>query len=88
MTPLPNTLTLGSPRFSAGSAQGTDVSAAWRALLLEKGAAGATADVAGDFAVGLKQADGSAFMAVDRFSTQTLCYRVDGQELEFAARTL
>ena len=86
MTPLPNTLTLGSPRFSAGSAQGTDVSAAWRALLLEKGAAGAAADVAGDFAVGLKQADGSAFMAVDRFSTQTLCYRVDGQEIEFAER--
>jgi len=86
MTPLPNTLTLGSPRFSAGSAQGTDVSAAWRALLLEKGAVGAAADVAGDFAVGLKQADGSAFMAVDRFSTQTLCYRVDGQEIEFAER--
>jgi len=86
MTPLPNTLALGSPRFSAGSAQGTDVSAAWRALLLEKGAAGAAADVAGDFAVGLKQADGSAFMAVDRFSTQTLCYRVDGQEIEFAER--
>ena len=86
MTPLPNTLTLGSPRFSAGSAQGTDVSATWRALLLEKGTAGAAADVAGDFAVGVKQADGSAFMAVDRFSTQTLCYRVDGQEIEFAER--
>ncbi len=25
-------------------------------------------------------------MAVDRFSTQTLCYRVDGQEIEFAER--
>ncbi len=86
MTPPSNTLTLGSPRFAVGPLPDAEVSTTWQALLQEKDPAAAVASVAGDFAVGLKQADGSTFMAVDRFAVQTLCYRIDGQQIEFAER--
>lgn len=42
--------------------------------------------VQGDFAVAMRLADGRYFLAVDRFSTQTLCYRIDGDRLAFGLR--
>ncbi len=80
----------GAPRF--GDAERTNLGAlasdaqAWRSALQAQGPAGAAASVAGDFAVGLHTGPGEAFMAVDRFATQTLCYRVDGATLRFAER--
>ncbi len=87
MTKLPDALALGSPRFNGGTPPaGADISKVWGALVLEKGGVAAAASVAGDFAVGLTQADGSVFMAVDRFASQSLCYRIDGDALTFAER--
>jgi asparagine synthase (glutamine-hydrolysing) len=86
MTQLPDSLILGSPRFSASSLPLAAPAQAWQTLALRKDATAATAQVGGDFAVGLKQVDGSGFMAVDRFASQTLCYRTDGQQLHFAQR--
>jgi asparagine synthase (glutamine-hydrolysing) len=38
------------------------------------------------FALGLRQPDGSAFMAVDRFAVHTLCWRIQDGRLRFAER--
>lgn len=46
----------------------------------------AASDAAGDFAVGLRNPDGSAFIAVDRFASHPLCYRVKDGQLHFASR--
>ena len=83
-------LILGAPRFgdtrhAVADAAPSDAQA-WRWALDSHGPAGAAASVAGDFAVGLHTGPGEAFMAVDRFATQTLCYRVDGKTLRFAER--
>jgi asparagine synthase (glutamine-hydrolysing) len=40
----------------------------------------------GEFAVGLRDARGRAFLAVDRFAAQTLCYTLRDGKLLFAAR--
>lgn len=79
----------GSPRFSdarlAALVLAGDTAAAWRAAL--QGAPKSAAQrVSGDFAVGLRELDGRAFLAVDRFAIRTLCYRVDKGQLRFAAR--
>ena len=58
----------------------------WRQLVQLHGPAGAAAHVKGDFAVGLQLAPGEAYGAVDRFASQTLCYRQDGNTLRFAAQ--
>ena len=83
-------LILGAPRFGDTRRPVADALAsdaqAWRSALQSHGPAGAAASVAGDFAVGLHTGPGEAFMAVDRFATQTLCYRVDGKTLRFAER--
>jgi asparagine synthase (glutamine-hydrolysing) len=80
----------GRPRFAsmapASGAQTIADEQAWRQLLQTHGPAQAACYVAGDFAVALTLADGSVFMAVDRFATQTLCYRVEGQRIDFATR--
>jgi len=94
MTDSDNFLSLGSPRFSGAGPGGSAALApaaegprgAWRRVLADFGPAKAALQVSGDFAVGLRQADGSSFLAVDRFGMQTLCYRVDGGQLRFAAR--
>jgi asparagine synthase (glutamine-hydrolysing) len=44
------------------------------------------AGVAGSFAVGLTGPNGRTVLAVDRFATQTLCYRQVQGQLRFAAR--
>lgn len=60
--------------------------AQWQQALDADGPVGAAAQAPGDFAVGLRRSDGSVFLAVDRFATQPLCYRLDGGTLRFAAR--
>ena len=82
------TITLGSPVFSdpapAALARSGDLVAAWTTALA-KGPAEAARDTSGDFAVGLTDAAGRVFLAVDRFAVRTLCYRVVDGELRFAA---
>ncbi len=79
----------GAPRFTdadlsrIGREQG--VAAAWQAALA-RGAAQAAAGVTGDFAVGITDAAGRTFLAVDRFAIRTLCYRLIDGRLHFAAR--
>lgn len=82
-------LTLGTPRFLeddvARIARSEGLEAAWRAALA-RGPRAAAASVHGPFAVGLRDSSGRVFLAVDRFSIRTLCYRVDGGILRFGER--
>jgi asparagine synthase (glutamine-hydrolysing) len=82
-------LTLGSPRFAdlrlTETARSQGLEAAWRTALAQ-GAQHAAAGSSGDFAVGLTDAAGRSFLAVDRFAIRTLCYRVIGKRLHFAER--
>lgn len=83
------TLLLGTPRFkdprlaALATARGAD--AAWRETL-QSGYANAALGVDGDFAVGLRGADGQTFLATDRFAVRTLCYRLIDGQLHFAER--
>ena len=85
----PDALTLGAPRFRddelAQLCRESGSLAAWRAALLH-GARSAAALADGDFAVALREPDGRVFLAVDRFAVHSLCYRVEGDTLQFAAR--
>lgn len=89
MPELPADLLQGNPRFSepsiAALASSGDAGKAWRAAL-QSTPETALQNVQGEFAVGLKVAEGRIFLAVDRFSICTLCYRVDNGELRYAAR--
>ena len=82
-------LCVGRPRFAdpslADLAAREGAQAAWQQAWLRCGAL-APAQVTGDFAVALRDELGRVFMAVDRFATRTLCYRVDGGQLRFAER--
>jgi asparagine synthase (glutamine-hydrolysing) len=77
--PLPSPLLLGTPDV------GRDADA-WRRRLGGPQPRSALADVRGDFAVGLTDGRARTVLAVDRFATQTLCYRIDGGELHYAER--
>ncbi|MDP2809103.1 MAG: asparagine synthase-related protein [Rhodocyclaceae bacterium] len=82
-------LCLGHPVFQdsdlAAIAAREGAPAAWRQAF-EKYGAGALARVSGDFAVAMELGDGRSFLAIDRFAIQTLCYRIAGGRLRFAAR--
>jgi asparagine synthase (glutamine-hydrolysing) len=82
-------LILGAPRFSdarlANLAREQGLAAAWQAALAQ-GASRAAASAQGDFAVGLSDATGRTFLAVDRFAVRSLCYRLIDGRLHFAAR--
>jgi asparagine synthase (glutamine-hydrolysing) len=82
-------LSLGHPRFKdsdlAAVAAREGAPAAWRQAFERHGTA-APAHVSGDFAVAMTLPDGRSFLAIDRFAIQTLCYRVGGGRIEFAAR--
>ena len=87
-TPAETLLSLGSPRFESG-AGGTDqnnVIASCQQAAHEHGMAAALAALKGDFALAWREPGGRTVLAVDRFGSQTLCYRVDGLELKVAAR--
>lgn len=87
--PLASGIALGHPRFSderlAHQAKEAGALAAWAAAL-KAGPAQAAAGVTGDFAVGLTDATGRTFLAVDRFAIRTLCWRVIDGRLHFAER--
>ncbi|MDP1902555.1 MAG: asparagine synthase C-terminal domain-containing protein [Rubrivivax sp.] len=90
MLPLASpALALGAPRFTdtrlATLAREQGDIAAWQAALAQ-GAAQAAAGAVGDFAIGLTDAAGRTFLAVDRFAVFSLCYRVIEGRLHFAAR--
>ena len=82
-------LVLGRPRFNHSDLMRTarlqGVEAAWEQAFL-RFSSQAPADVAGDFAVGMRTPDGTTFLAVDRFARRTLCYRQVGERLLFAER--
>lgn len=80
-------LCLGAPQFDGRVADsaGDDALAGWRSFLGQDPTA-AIARVRGEFAVGVRLADGRTFLAVDRFAVRTLCYRVQDGELLFAER--
>jgi asparagine synthase (glutamine-hydrolysing) len=64
---------------------------AWRALLARSPTdmPQAAAAVQGDFAVGLSDVNGTpgrSFLAVDRFATRSICWRIVDGHLHFAAR--
>jgi asparagine synthase (glutamine-hydrolysing) len=80
-------LVVGQPRFPAdGSVAGETAEQTWRRLLEAHGPAGAVGRVGGSFAVALTLNDGSVFMAVDKFASRPLCYRIDGQHIRFSSR--
>ena len=83
------TILLGSPKFPGPRSSHThgdrSIEAAWQAALV-KGARQAAAGVTGEFAVGIVDPRGRTFLAVDRFSVQTMCYRLIGTHLHFGPR--
>ena len=87
--PAGDSFCLGRPRFTdaalAAVAAREGPLAAWRQAWSRHGAQ-AAAGVAGDFAVALCDERGRVFMAVDRFATRSLCYRIAGGRLRFADR--
>ncbi len=88
MHPPIDSLVLGRPRFRDASleqrASEDGTLAAWQRAFSQHGARDAAASVDGEFAVGLRDSLGRTFLAVDRFSIRTLCYRVQGGALRFA----
>ena len=86
MTATSTTLCLGSPRFPDGPGMAGPADQAWAALVGRHGARAAAGMVSGDFAVAMPLADGSVFLAIDRFAVRSLCWRVDGNTLHFAER--
>ena len=91
LTPAGNSHTLvrGAPRFAdphlAELARTAGPASAWL-VALANGPTQAAAAAEGDFAVGLTDAAGRTFLAVDRFAVCTLCYRVIAGSLHFSER--
>ncbi len=88
MTVYDSPLILGSPRFAssqktqpATSTDNADQAAAWRTVGPDQ-----VATVTGNFAVGMHEADGRSWIAVDRFGIEAICWRVVDGKLRFAAR--
>ncbi len=79
MTECHATLLLGSPVLPNGASD-------WNTALNSQGPAQAAASARGAFATCQPLPDGRAFLAVDRFAAQTLCWRVDGGALRCAER--
>jgi asparagine synthase (glutamine-hydrolysing) len=82
-------IALGTPRFAdpalARLAREAGDVAAWRAAFAKHGQR-APAAVTGDFAIGLHDDQGRSWLALDRFSVRSLCYRVSDGRLHFAER--
>ena len=89
MTVIDSSLALGNPCFLdakvAAIAKATGPLAAWRALVVQD-VSTAAMRVTDDFSVALGLADGSTYLAVDRFAIHSLCYRVQDGQLRFATR--
>ncbi len=69
-----------------GAALASSSPDAWRASLAQQGPAATAAAAHGAFAAALQLPDGGAFLAVDRFAQETLCWRRDGDGVAFAER--
>lgn len=82
-------LQFGTPVFSNDiqlvSSKSDSTNSRWQDLLLKQGPAGVS-NVGGAFAVGLRNEDGSVFLAVDRFAIESMCYRLVDGRLLFARR--
>lgn len=82
-------LVVGNPRFGdptlAALARTQGPEAAWRQAVAQSGRRAAT-DVGGEFTVGITDSSGRVFLAVDRFATHSLCWRLVGGALHFSAR--
>ena len=82
-------LAIGTPQFAdaalAEPARTQGAAAAWQAAFEQHGAR-AAAGVTGDFAVGVVDATGRSWLAVDRFAVRTLCYRLHDGRLQYAER--
>jgi asparagine synthase (glutamine-hydrolysing) len=89
MSEAQTSFAVGAPVFRDADisqrARSDGVLAAWHAALA-RGASEAAALAQGEFAVAIREPSGRTFLAVDRFAIRTLCYRVVGNELRFAAR--
>lgn len=59
---------------------------AWQRAVDNLGPEQAAANASGDFAVGIRDARGHTFLAVDRFATYTLCYRIQDGQMKFDER--
>lgn len=81
---------IGEPRFRdprlARISLEKGAVAAWHRAFEDAGPRAAAAAVDGSFAVALHLEDGRAFLAVDRFAVQTLCWRLNKDRLETAPR--
>jgi asparagine synthase (glutamine-hydrolysing) len=78
-------LLLGRPVFPVDiAAHAGDDAARWRALWAR--GTSALAQVRGSFAVGIEDDAGRALLAVDRFATETLCFRVVDGRLRYDTR--
>ena len=88
MNQTPEEVVRGTPRFDqpdlARIENSDGPAAAWRMALDRPVAVAAAAQ--GHFAAAIQHSDGRNVLAVDRFATQTMCYRDDGDRLAFAAR--
>lgn len=84
-----NQVLAGKPEFNNGHLakiqKDEGAMGAWETLFREQGLQGLQ-NVRGDFAVGLTDAGGRTWLAVDRFAVRSLCYRVDGDRIRFAER--
>ena len=80
---------IGYPKFADPTLRELSKSkgalAAWQEAFAKKGVMAAR-DVTGSFAVGLRDATGRVFLAVDRFAVDTMCYRIADSEIAFASR--
>jgi len=80
-------LIAGDPRFPAEALVASESpEQTWRRLLRMQGPAKAASGVGGNFSVALTLEDGSVFMAVDKFGSLPLCYRIDGASIRVSAR--
>lgn len=88
-TPCEPSIVIGTPRFTDDRlARLAQAEGPARALLEAFRTRGADAalEIEGAFAGAVFEADGRAFLTVDRFAIQTLCYRRIGSQLHVAER--
>jgi asparagine synthase (glutamine-hydrolysing) len=90
MNAAPEFLLLGQPTLpsSLRPTVESDAGKPWRDALSagKRNACSLLSDIRGGFAMGVRDGSGRALLAVDRFATHSLCYRVDGNQLLFAER--
>lgn len=81
---------IGTPHFEDSDAQSTALKSGLAAGLLaawRKDGANVAAGIRGAYAIAIADAaNGTVFLAVDRFAIETLCYRIDGDMLAFSDR--